>query len=86
MATGYWVSQAVYVAAKLGIADLLKDGPKSCDHLARATWAHPRSLYRLMRALASIGVFAPERDDRFGLTPLGACLQTGAYGTLIHPS
>ena len=51
MATGYWVSQAIYVAAKLGIADLLKDGPQSCVALATATGADATSLFRLMRAL-----------------------------------
>jgi predicted Rossmann fold nucleotide-binding protein DprA/Smf involved in DNA uptake len=58
MITGYWISQAIYVAAKLGIADLLADGPKTADELARATGTHARSLYRLLRALASVGVFS----------------------------
>ena len=56
MSTAYWVSQSIYVAAKLGIADLLKDGPKRCEELASATAAHPPSLYRVLRALASVGV------------------------------
>ena len=82
MITGYWISQAIYVAAKLGIADLLKEGPKNCDELAKATGTHPRSLYRLLRALASVGVFAEAEDGRFGLTPLGECLQTGISGSV----
>jgi len=82
LVTGYWVSQAIYVAAKLGIADLLKDGPKSSDELAQATGTHARSLYRLLRALASVGVFAEAEDGRFGLTPLGECLQTGIPGSV----
>jgi SAM-dependent methyltransferase len=82
MVTGYWVSQVIYVAAKLGIADLLKDGPKSSDELAQATGTHARSLYRLLRALASVGVFAEAEDGRFGLTPLGECLQTGSPGSV----
>jgi hypothetical protein len=53
MATGYWVSQAIYVAAKLGIADLLKEGPQSCVALATATGTDAPSLFRLMRALAA---------------------------------
>src|SRR5437763_85123 len=53
MMAGYWLSQAIYVAAKLGIADLLKDGPKGSGELAQAAGADPRSVYRLMRALAS---------------------------------
>src|SRR5262249_53108121 len=52
IATGFWETQAVYVAAKLGIADLLKDGPRSCDDLAKATRTHPSSLCRLMSTLA----------------------------------
>jgi hypothetical protein len=82
MITGYWISQAIYVAAKLGIADLLKDGPKKDDELAEATGTHERALYRLLRALASIGVLAEAEDGRFGLTPLGAYLQTGIPGSL----
>ena len=70
------------VAAKLGIADLLKDGPKSSDELAQATGTHGRSLYRLLRALASVGVFAEAEDGRFELTPLGECLQTGIPGSV----
>jgi len=76
MASGYWVSQSIYVAAKLGIADLLKDSPKSCDELATATGTHAPSLYRLLRALASLGVFAETQLNHFSLTPLAACLQS----------
>ncbi len=76
MAAGYWVSQALYVVAKLGIADLLKEGPKSCEELARLTGADGRSLYRVMRGLASVGVFAESEGGRFALTPLAAPLQT----------
>jgi predicted transcriptional regulator len=57
MITGFWVSQAIFAAAKLGIADLLKDGPKSCEELAQSTGGYPRALYRLLRALACVGVF-----------------------------
>jgi len=76
MASGYWVSQSIYVAAKLGIADLLKDSPKSCDELATATGTNAPSLYRLLRALASLGVFAETQPNHFSLTPLAACLQS----------
>ncbi|HWA98022.1 MAG TPA: methyltransferase [Pirellulales bacterium] len=67
--TGYWLSQMVYVAARLGIADLLTDGPKAIGELARATGSHERSLYRLMRGLASLGVFAEIDGQQFKLTP-----------------
>jgi ubiquinone/menaquinone biosynthesis C-methylase UbiE len=76
MLTGYWVSQALHVAAHLGIADLLKDGPQSIAQLAQATGSHARSLYRLLRALASKGVFSEDGQGRFALTPLGECLRS----------
>jgi hypothetical protein len=71
--SGYWYTQTIYVAAKLGLAELLKDGPRSAGELAQATQANPGALYRLLRALASIGVFA-EGQGRFALTPLAECL------------
>jgi Dimerisation domain len=58
MMTGYWVSQGVDVTAKLGIADHLATGPVHYEDLARKTNTHALSLYRILRALASIGVFA----------------------------
>ena len=76
MAYGSLVAQAVYVAAKLGLADLLADGPKDVDDLARATGAHAPSLRRLLRTLASLKVFTEERDGVFASTPLGATLQS----------
>src|SRR5262245_1858424 len=71
--SGYWYTQAVYVAAQLGLAELLRDGPRSAQELAQATGTHPRALYRLLRALASVGVFA-EGQGRFALTSLAECL------------
>jgi hypothetical protein len=82
MATGYWVSQAIYVAAKLGIADFLKDGPQSCVALATATGADASSLFRLMRALASVGVFSRVQGDCFALSRLAESLQTEIHGSL----
>lgn len=76
MATSNWISQAVYVAAKLGIADLLKEGAKHCDELASLTKTHARSLYRLLRALASLGVFAETESGYFTLTPLADYLRS----------
>ena len=78
MLTGYWTSQGVYVAAKLGLADLLADGPQSCEQLAASTGTHAPSLYRLMRMLASVGVFREEADRRFVLSPLADCLRSDA--------
>jgi hypothetical protein len=78
MICGFMISQAIYVAAKLGLADLLSDGPKASDELARATSMHAPSLYRVMRALASVGVFTETEPGVFGLTPLAETLQTDA--------
>ena len=79
--TGYWISQSVHVAAVLGVADHLKDGPKTGAELAAATGAHAHSLYRLLRALASVGVFAEEGNDRWRLTPLAECLLSDRPGS-----
>jgi hypothetical protein len=73
LVSGYWYTQTIYVAAKLGIADLLKNGPRSARELARETGTQPQALFRLLRALASIGIFA-EDQGRFVLTPLAECL------------
>jgi hypothetical protein len=81
MLTGYWISQALYVAAKLGISDLLTPGPRSADDLAQATSTHAPSLYRLLRALASLGVFAEDSAGRFSSTPLAECLRSDAPGS-----
>ena len=81
MITGYWVSQMVYVAAKLGLADLLAGGPRTADELAQATGTHSRSLYRLLRALASVGVFTGNQDRRFAQTPLSECLRRDVPGS-----
>jgi len=82
MATGYWLSQAVYVAAKLGVAELLKDGPKSCDSLAAAMGVDQQALSRLMRALSSAGVFAHSQGEHFALAPAGQSLQSNVPGSL----
>ena len=81
MTNAFQVSQAIYVAATLGIADLLEDGPRSVDELAQATGTHAPTLYRLLRALASVGVFI-ETDGHFGLTPLAEYLRTDTPGSL----
>jgi hypothetical protein len=78
MITGYWVSQMVYVAAKLELADRLADGSKSADELARESGTNARALYRLLRGLASVGVFSQTPDDRFRLNPLAESLRRDA--------
>jgi hypothetical protein len=76
MINGGRVAQAVYVAAKLGVADLLREGPKTVGDLAEACGAHAPSLYRLLRALASLGVFVERSDHAFDLTPLADLLRS----------
>src|SRR5690349_23114947 len=81
MAMAHWVSHIVYAAAKLNLADLLAQGPKSADALAGPTATHAQSLYRLMRTLASLGILTEDATHRFALTPLGEALKTGAPGS-----
>jgi hypothetical protein len=69
MSTGYMLSSALYVAAKLDIADLLCDGPQPVVELARLTGVREEPLYRVLRALASVGVFAEVEPMSFALTP-----------------
>jgi len=77
---GFRVAQAIHVAAVLGLADLLEDGPLSSQDLAAATDTKAQPLYRLLRALAALGVFREEPDHRFVLTPVGGCLRmTGPH-------
>ncbi|HVG33055.1 MAG TPA: methyltransferase [Pyrinomonadaceae bacterium] len=82
MATGYIVSQALYVAAKLQVADLLKDGPRTSEELAQAAGADARFLYRTLRALASVGVFAETEQGSFTLTPTAELLRTDVQGSM----
>jgi len=82
MISGFWLSRAIYIAAKLGIADLVKDQPQTAADLAQSTGTHGPSLYRVLRALASAGIFAEDADGRFAITPLAATLQTDVPGSL----
>ena len=81
MITGYWVSQAIYAAAKFGIADFLKDGPRDVTDLAAETSTNAEALYRLLRALASVGIFAEGQPGEFSLTPLAEPLQSDVEGS-----
>jgi len=82
MVTAYYVSRAIWLAATLGIADLLADRPRHAEDLAKATDTHAASLNRVLRLLASVGVFAEEEDGRFALTPIGQCLRRGVPGSM----
>ncbi len=83
---GSWVAQAISVAATLGVADALASGPASVEAIAAATKSHPDALGRLLRSLASVGVFtetapaispAGRKVACFGLTPVAALLKSG---------
>ncbi|HEX3252685.1 MAG TPA: methyltransferase [Pyrinomonadaceae bacterium] len=80
--TNFWSSRAVCVFAKLGIPDLLKSGPKTTEELAAATKMHAPSLYRVLRALSTIGFVSATSDGRFAQTPVSEILVTDAPGSL----
>ncbi|MGH3639801.1 MAG: methyltransferase, partial [Mycobacterium sp.] len=81
LAQGAWLTQALYVATELGIADTLRDGPRSADDVARQVGADPDATYRVMRALASNGVLRLRRG-RFRLTRVGQALRSDYYGSM----
>jgi len=82
MIFGKWVAMALSVAAKLRVADALADGPQSVPDLAGETKTHAPSLFRLLRALASVGVFAEDADGRFRQTPLSEVLRSDVPGSM----
>ena len=80
--SGFWIARCVYIVAKLGVADLIKAGPKSADELASATNSHAPSLFRVLRALASVNVITQDDDNRFGPTPLSDTLRSDLPGSI----
>ena len=82
--TGHYYSQALFVAAELGVADLLKNGPRTADDLAKECGAHAPSLKRVLRLLVTAGVFVENDDSRFALTPIGEAMQKGPGHSLVH--
>jgi hypothetical protein len=82
LANSYRVSQALHVAAELGVADELKEGERTSDELAAAVDAHPDTLYRLLRALASVGVLHESDGKRFSLTEAGYDLRSDSPRTI----
>ncbi|HEX8688202.1 MAG TPA: methyltransferase, partial [Pyrinomonadaceae bacterium] len=82
MAFGALVTQALYVAAKLGVADLLAAGARTVAELAAETGAHERSLYRVLRSLAGAGVFRETGPGVFTLTPLAEPLRADTPGSM----
>ncbi len=92
LARGQLISQAICIVAKLKIADYLKDGPKSVDKLAEESNTHPDSLYRLLRMLASVEIFAETNEEgrqegdnnkrKFNITPMASLLQSEAKNSI----
>lgn len=80
--SGYWVSQCLFVVAKLGVADALAKGPRTAESVAQQVGAQPAPLRRVLRALASQGVFREDAKGRFRLTGLGATLRSDRPGSL----
>jgi O-methyltransferase len=69
-----WIFQGVYAVTKLGIVDALRDGPQTSDAVAERVGADPDAVYRVMRMVASRGVFTQEPGRRFALAPMGRAL------------
>jgi len=82
MMMGYYLSRSLYVAATLGLADLIAGGTRGAGELAVATDTHAPSLRRLLRWLASNGIFVEDEGGDFTLTPLGECLRAGVPGSM----
>jgi len=80
--TGYWTTQVVGTVARLGIADLLADGPRDSDSLAAELNLHPGALFRLMRGGLTAGIFQSDAERRFALTPMGEGLRSDVPGSL----
>ena len=72
------VTAAIYVAARLGLAELLRDGPQTLGKLAKATGADEPALGRLLTALSTIGICSRAGEGRYALTDVGACLDGAA--------
>jgi hypothetical protein len=75
---GSVITQAIHVAAKLGIADVLGAGPLSSDEIAMRVGADPEATYRLLRTLSGYSIFAERADSRFELTPMADALRDNA--------
>jgi hypothetical protein len=82
MIYGVVTSQMVSVVARLAVADLLEDGPKSVDELAVTTGTDAVPLFQVLRALAGEGVFELLEGKRFGLTPMAEALRSDAPNSL----
>ena len=82
LVNGFRVTQTIYAGVELGIPDLLAEGERTADDLADASGADPPTLYRLLRALASLGIVHEGDERRFSLTDLGRPLRSDVPGSL----
>jgi hypothetical protein len=82
LVNGYQISQAIYALTSLGIFERLNEGRHSADELARATGADVEALYRVLRALAAVGVLKEVAGRRFTLTPIGDGLRSNVPASL----
>jgi hypothetical protein len=82
IATGYIASAALYTALAFDVPDHLAAGPKDTAELARLTGANEDALFRIMRLLASLGLFAEAGPRRFALTPASELLRRDVPGSL----
>jgi hypothetical protein len=76
MVIGKWISQAIASAVEIGVPDQLTKGPRRCGEIARKAGVSEDGMYRLLRALASVGLFSEGADRRFKLTPMGQRLRS----------
>ena len=82
LVNGFMASQAVHAFTLLGVADLIGTGRRPAGELAEATGANPQALYRLLSALAAMGILDEDDDRSFALTPLGDGLRSDAPGSM----
>ncbi len=82
MATGFWVSRAIYVAVKIGVADVLAQGPRSVEFLSETIKCDRDALFRLLRALSTVGLFTDQAEGVFELTDLGRALRSDTEGSM----
>jgi hypothetical protein len=82
MMNGFWMTQCIGVAAQLGVADHLKEGTQSVETLAESLNVDAQALYRLLRALASAGIFSETESRQFQLTPMAECLRSDAPNSI----
>ena len=80
--SGYWITQAIYAAAELGLADLLGRRARAVEDVAQASNTNPDALYRLLRSLASVGIFTESPPRHFALTPMAVLLRDDTPGNL----